>query len=171
MTVEVVQQIAPKVRRYLQALAFHFCAGFWPVAVLVAAPHGGGQQLFHRPLRCQFRCNSCATRCSQSCTGFGGVLHRCCGASCVLTPLRLRRCCAAGCIVGRRSCVLRLYRRATRNCAPELFAQAHFLASGGTSPSSRALRRCRLTLDLLISNSAAISDWLKPSLASATTRS
>ena len=42
---EVIQQIAAKVRRYLQALAFHFLSGFWPVAVLVAAPHGGGQKI------------------------------------------------------------------------------------------------------------------------------
>ena len=61
MTVEVVQQIAAKVLRYLKALAFHFCAGFGTVAVSVTAAHGGGQQLFHLPMRRQFGRNRSAT--------------------------------------------------------------------------------------------------------------
>jgi len=48
VAIEVIQQIAAQVLRYLQALEFHFLSGFWPVAVLVAAAHGGLDQLGYR---------------------------------------------------------------------------------------------------------------------------
>ncbi len=147
----------------------------------VARPRGCNLQLACRPGLAMQLLGCIGPTVAQGCPT--RLLHASCVVCCIARQASMRVCgvslrasCIAGCTRSGWSCVLHLLGCATCNARLDRsfrgVSQAHAAPpSCCTSPSSRARRRCRLTVDLLISSSVAISFGRRPSRASATTRS